>query len=212
MTNPDLTQLTATMRANSERWFPGLHHDGLLPLAVFYALGLGGEAGEVLDEIKKAFRTNGDLTERDNLAAELADVLTYLLLLADELNIDLIAAYETKAAYNEARWGQPAPAPRYTEGDRVKLIGLTDPTWHNQLGTIIGPTPRPGSYTVNVDGYDNRLLCYERELEPVTTEHPIPRSHPPTLRTLTGDPRQTCLAHLEPEPCQTCAAHIAGGL
>jgi NTP pyrophosphatase (non-canonical NTP hydrolase) len=129
MTTPDLTQLAATMRANSERWFPGLHHDPLLPLAVFYALGLGGEAGEVLDEIKKAFRTNGDLTQRDNLAAELADVLTYPLLLADELDIDLVAAYETKAAYNEARWGQPTPptehpAPRAT---RAGLVHQTCP-------------------------------------------------------------------------------------
>lgn len=235
MTTPDLTQLAATMRANSERWFPGLHHDPLLPLAVFYALGLGGEAGEVLDEIKKAFRTNGDLTQRDNLAAELADVLTYLLLLADELDIDLIAAYQTKAAYNEARWGQPPP-PRYATGDRVKLVGLTDPTWRGHDGTIVAADGRPGSYLVNVDGYDNRLLCYESELiatppvtktgrvltdeiiegfanedaQPQPTEHPIPRSHPPA--PLVGDPRQTCVAHLEPEPCPTCRAYIAGGL
>lgn len=233
MTNPDLTQLTATMRANSERWFPGLHHDGLLPLAVFYALGLGGEAGEVLDEIKKAFRTNGDLTERDNLAAELADVLTYLLLLADEVGIDLVAAYEIKAAYNEARWGQPTP-PRYAVGDRVKLVGLTDLRWRGRDGTVVDNTSRPGSYLVDVDGYGNRLLCYERELvatplvtktgsvltdeiiegfankdaqpEPAATEHPIPRSH------RAGDVHQTCLAHHEPEPCPTCRAYIAGGL
>lgn len=104
----EIQALAVTMRENIERWFPGLHHDPLLPLAVFYALGLGGEAGEVLDEIKKAYRTDGDLPARENLKAELADVFTYLLLLADEVDIDLVAAYEEKAEYNEARWGTPS--------------------------------------------------------------------------------------------------------
>ena len=47
----------------------------------------------------------GDLI--DGLAIELADVLTYLLLLADELGLDIEAAYHAKAKINEARWGTP---------------------------------------------------------------------------------------------------------
>lgn len=103
-----LQGLADEMRTNSERWFPALHAaEALLPLPVFYALGLAGETGELVDEIKKAYRTDGDLTQRENLAAEAADVLTYLLLLVDAAGIDLVQAYIDKAAFNEERWGEP---------------------------------------------------------------------------------------------------------
>lgn len=95
------------MRQDSERWFPEMHADPQVPMAVFYALGLSGEVGEVANEVKKGLRghqENG--VRRIDLAAELADVFTYLLLLADELGIDLVAEYRKKAAVNEARWGE----------------------------------------------------------------------------------------------------------
>lgn len=98
----DLKELAKGARDNSERWFPQLH-EGEVDLATFYTLGLVGEAGEVADQIKKWIR--GVAFNRDELVAELSDVFTYLILLADELNIDLIAAYESKAAFNEQRWG-----------------------------------------------------------------------------------------------------------
>jgi len=93
------------MRANSERWFPELHTSGQ-PLKVFYALGLSGEVGEVANEVKKSIRghqANG--VRRIEIGPELADVFTYLLLLADEFGVDLIAEYREKAAFNERRWG-----------------------------------------------------------------------------------------------------------
>lgn len=103
--NPDLKDLAATMRANSERWFPATHDAPVMPLPVFYALGLSGEVGEVANDVKKLYRDN-DLDRIGDLGAELADVFTYLLLLADEVGVDLIAEYEAKARFNEARWGR----------------------------------------------------------------------------------------------------------
>jgi NTP pyrophosphatase (non-canonical NTP hydrolase) len=101
-----LERLAKEMRANSERWFPELHASGQ-PLKVFYALGLSGEVGEVANEVKKSIRghqTNG--VRRIEIGPELADVFTYLLLLADEYGVDLIAEYREKASFNENRWGE----------------------------------------------------------------------------------------------------------
>jgi NTP pyrophosphatase (non-canonical NTP hydrolase) len=100
-----LERLAAEMRANSERWFPRWHSPFLgMPLRVAYALGLVGEAGEVANVVKKVQR-DGDAYDGEGLGPELADVLTYLLLLADEAGVDLVAEYRAKAAVNEARWG-----------------------------------------------------------------------------------------------------------
>lgn len=100
-----LRAITAEARANSERWFPFVHDpsQAVVPLAVHYALGMCGEAGEVANVVKKALR-KGETTS-DALAPELADVLIYLLLLADETGVDLFAAYEAKRGVCEARWG-----------------------------------------------------------------------------------------------------------
>ena len=101
----DLNELAGQMRANSERWFPELHAGGM-DLRVFYALGLSGEVGEVANEVKKGVRGHQQNGVRHiDIGPELADVFTYLLLLADEYGVDLLAEYEAKAAFNEARWG-----------------------------------------------------------------------------------------------------------
>jgi NTP pyrophosphatase (non-canonical NTP hydrolase) len=76
-----------------------------MPLDVFYALGMAGEVGEVANVVKKIQRDGGGDALYDQLGAELADVLTYLLLLADECGVDLIAEYEAKVIVNEQRWG-----------------------------------------------------------------------------------------------------------
>lgn len=97
-----LDSLAVEMRSNSERWFPQLHN-GDVNLTVFYALGLCGEAGEVGNVVKKLMRGNAEQLE--NLGPELADVFTYLLLLADECDIDLVHEYRLKAEVNDGRWG-----------------------------------------------------------------------------------------------------------
>ena len=98
----DLATMTRQMRADAETWFPALHQRDHMALVTAYTLGLAGEAGEVANEIKKLNRDVGG--ERQNLPAELADVLTYLLLLADECNVDIEAAYRKKRTFNRDRW------------------------------------------------------------------------------------------------------------
>jgi NTP pyrophosphatase (non-canonical NTP hydrolase) len=104
-----LDSIAAEARRNSERWFPFVHDEdaAVVPLAVHYALGMCGEAGEVANLIKKALR-KGETTS-EGLADELADVFIYLLLLADEAGINLYAAYQHKRDICEKRWGKPAP-------------------------------------------------------------------------------------------------------
>jgi NTP pyrophosphatase (non-canonical NTP hydrolase) len=63
---------------------------------VFPALGLCGEAGEAADGVKKAIRDDGGVltdVRREELAAELGDVLWYASQLATEagLNLDEVA-------------------------------------------------------------------------------------------------------------------------
>lgn len=58
----------------------------------YHALGLTGEAGEVADKIKKAYRDNGGAVTGDGriaLAFELGDALWYLTALADDLGFTL---------------------------------------------------------------------------------------------------------------------------
>jgi len=67
-------------------------HGNDLPLPVYYALGLAGEAGEVVDKIKKVYRdSGGDYTPEIKAAIilELGDVLWYLARLAGWLGVSL---------------------------------------------------------------------------------------------------------------------------
>lgn len=105
----DLGVLAARMRADSEFWFPTAHgdHDSML---VHYTLGLSGEAGEVANEVKKIVDYDDGVDRSSALGAELADVFTYLLLLADECGVDLEAEYRAKRQKNVDRWGDPSSA------------------------------------------------------------------------------------------------------
>lgn len=105
-TQDHLNTVATQMRANSERWFPQLH-DGSVNLSVFYALGLSGEVGEVANVVKKWQRGYEGLPQP--IGDELADVFTYLLLLADECGVDLMDEYTKKVQINEERWGSSAP-------------------------------------------------------------------------------------------------------
>ena len=63
---------------------------------VILGLGIGGEAGEVCDEIKKLFRdSDGKINEawRDRMALELGDVLWYVSQIAAtaDLPLDMVA-------------------------------------------------------------------------------------------------------------------------
>lgn len=75
--------------------------------SIFYpALGLAGEAGEVCNKVKKIFRDNdGHLTEekRQELAAELGDVLWYCAALANDLGLSLDSIARMNIAKLNAR-------------------------------------------------------------------------------------------------------------
>lgn len=74
--------------------YPGRHENHPLNL-IYPALGLAGEAGEVVEKVKKAWRADyrtGSVpgpVDRLSLAAEMGDVLWYLAALADALGLSL---------------------------------------------------------------------------------------------------------------------------
>jgi NTP pyrophosphatase (non-canonical NTP hydrolase) len=53
----------------------------------YLGLGLSGEAGEVANKLKKDIRD--EYLDKEGLAAELGDVLWYIAMLCNELNISL---------------------------------------------------------------------------------------------------------------------------
>lgn len=84
-------------------------------------MALAAESGELLEHFQWLTDEQSrelDESQRELVAAELADVLLYLLRLADRLGIDLEVAAERKIAVNEQRY--PAErvrgsAKKYTE-------------------------------------------------------------------------------------------------
>jgi len=85
------------------------------------AMALAAEAGELLEHFQwltEAQSRELDPSQRELVAAELADVLLYLLRLADRLGIDLKTAAERKIAVNEKRYPVDrvrGSAKKYTE-------------------------------------------------------------------------------------------------
>jgi len=55
---------------------------------IYPALGLGGEAGEIQEKIKKWLRKDNEL-DKDALLSELGDPLWYIVSLADDLGYTL---------------------------------------------------------------------------------------------------------------------------
>lgn len=70
-------------------------------------MALAGEAGELLEHFQWLTEEQSaalDPEKRRQVAHELADILNYLVRLAERLDIDLIAAAEEKMAINERRY------------------------------------------------------------------------------------------------------------
>lgn len=86
----------------------------------FLALALAGEAGELANVIKKQWRDGGVMGEYyDDLAGEIADVLSYTFILAKSLDIDPIEAMEAKFEVVNQRIAERAssiPTPEKTDG------------------------------------------------------------------------------------------------
>jgi len=101
----NLSDLSAEAWRDSCDWFPAIHRRGLVGTVAHLGLGLAGEAGELANLVKKVDRLgriSAD-TQRD-MALELADVFTYILLLAAALDVDLTWAYDQKRQQNMDRF------------------------------------------------------------------------------------------------------------
>lgn len=100
---PDsLDQLNATLLAFArERDWEQFHSPKNLSMA------LAGEAGELLEHfqwLSEQQSANLDPNKKDAVAMELADILIYLVRLAERLEIDLLEAAHRKIAINQARY------------------------------------------------------------------------------------------------------------
>lgn len=86
------------------------------------AVSLSIEASEVLEhfqwksesEINEYIKTN-----KEEIAEELADVLNYLLIMAHDLEIDLIAAEEKKVTKNERKYPVDKAKGRHTKYNKL---------------------------------------------------------------------------------------------
>ena len=73
------------------------------------AIGLITEAAELLERFRflsedDCIRSFDDPERRERIESEMADVLFFLLRLADRFDVDLIAAFERKMAMNADRY------------------------------------------------------------------------------------------------------------
>lgn len=87
-------------RALETAIYPASYH------IMYPAMGLSGEVGEVLNKIKKIYRDRGGEVrgeDRVQLQSELGDVLWYLAVLAEDLNISLSDIAEDNLAKLAAR-------------------------------------------------------------------------------------------------------------
>lgn len=89
------------------------------------AVSLSLEASEVLEHFQWKSEAEIDVyvkTNKDDIADELADVLNYLLIMAHDLGIDLIAAEEKKVEKNEKKYPVEKArgnAKKYTELEKI---------------------------------------------------------------------------------------------
>lgn len=71
------------------------------------SMALAGEAGELLEHfqwLSEAQSADLDARKRDQVALEMADILIYLIRLAQRLDIDLVDAAYRKLAINQRRY------------------------------------------------------------------------------------------------------------
>jgi len=102
MPRDSLDELNATLLAFArDRDWEQFHSPKNLSMA------LAGEAGELLEHFQWLTEAqSADLSEekQEAVAMELADLLIYLLRLAERLDIDLLEAAQRKIAINQSRY------------------------------------------------------------------------------------------------------------
>lgn len=112
-------------------------------------MALSGEVGELTELFQwlspdESDAIIADLDSAEAVRDELADVLYYLIRLADVLEVDLVESTQIKLAKNAARY--PVDASRGVATKYTKLAGGS--RWHSSLsslapGRLRGRTTRP---------------------------------------------------------------------
>ena len=72
-------------------------------LWLYYALGLVGEAGEIAEKIKKAYRDNDGNIDPELMKKELGDVLWYITMLSEKFGFTLEDVAQTNITKLEDR-------------------------------------------------------------------------------------------------------------
>jgi NTP pyrophosphatase (non-canonical NTP hydrolase) len=88
------------------------------------AMALAGEAGELLAMFQwlteeQSATVMSEPDQAQQVRGELADVLAYLLRLADVLDVDLVSALRDKIALNETRYPEHLSRGNATKYDRL---------------------------------------------------------------------------------------------
>jgi NTP pyrophosphatase (non-canonical NTP hydrolase) len=81
-----------------EKWFVGDSDLGGLPEEAYLGLCIAGEAGEVAEKLKKAYRDSGGQVDSAAMAKELGDVCYYLVRYAHKLGCSLEDVLEANMA------------------------------------------------------------------------------------------------------------------
>lgn len=87
-----MKKLTKTQRAGFDTYQEGTNltvSESVQGDVIYFALGLGSEAGEVVDIIKKAIRDSGGEFDAISMVKELGDVLFYVAQLAECVGVNL---------------------------------------------------------------------------------------------------------------------------
>ena len=86
------------------------------------AMALAAEAGELLEHFQWLSAAEADSlgsTQRHEVAMEMADILMFLLRLADRLQVDLVKAAEEKLESNRLRYPVEKARGRATKYDKL---------------------------------------------------------------------------------------------
>jgi len=102
-----LIDIQAEVDKDTQDFFPELDSD-----LGYLALAMAGEAGEFANMVKKIIRGTMDVNQKEvriDMAFELVDVLIYIAMLANLLDIDLAETYGYKRDINVTRFGTKNP-------------------------------------------------------------------------------------------------------
>jgi len=103
----ELRELQRQCVEDSAKYFP----DYATFISTEYLLvALAGEVGELCNDYKKFARGDYLMPINGLAAQELPDILIYLLLIAENYQIDLQTAYDAKREFNNGRFGDNSQA------------------------------------------------------------------------------------------------------